>query len=186
MSSVPQTLELPQDYWDALTAMARRADMSPDKMLLALIREAQAQRSPPPRVAPMRIPTVNGPKQMLVLRKDLGMRKGKMVAQGAHASLAVLLEGAVYDAEARTVTLQLDAAGWTWLVEDRFKKICVGVNSEDELLELWQQAKSQGIPCALILDAGLTEFKQPTRTALALGPAAPEQLDVLTGHLGLL
>jgi PTH2 family peptidyl-tRNA hydrolase len=34
-------------------------------------------------------------KQTIVLRKDLNMRKGKMIAQGAHASMrAILMLGA--------------------------------------------------------------------------------------------
>ena len=31
-------------------------------------------------------------KQVIVLRKDLNMRKGKMVAQGAHASMKVFFD----------------------------------------------------------------------------------------------
>lgn len=31
-------------------------------------------------------------KQVIVMRKDLNMRKGKMIAQGAHASMKVLLD----------------------------------------------------------------------------------------------
>ena len=36
-------------------------------------------------------------KQVIVMRRDLNMRKGKMVAQGAHASMAVLLNAGRYD-----------------------------------------------------------------------------------------
>jgi len=35
-------------------------------------------------------------KQVIVLRKDLQMRKGKMIAQGAHASMKVFFDLAGY------------------------------------------------------------------------------------------
>ena len=44
-------------------------------------------------------------KQVIVLRKDLNMRKGKMVAQGAHASMAALLGTARREGEARAAGL---------------------------------------------------------------------------------
>ena len=129
-------------------------------------------------------------KQVIVLRKDLNMRKGKMVAQGAHASMAAILNQGVYrQAEGATVfelRLPQDSATARWL-QGRFKKICVGVNSEDELLSLHEQALAAGLPCALIQDSGLTEFGGvATYTALAVGPADPAALDAITGKLGLL
>jgi PTH2 family peptidyl-tRNA hydrolase len=39
-----------------------------------------------------------------------------------------------------------------------FKKICVSVSSESELFDIYDKAKELNIPCALIRDAGLTEF----------------------------
>ncbi len=72
-----------------------------------------------------------------------------------------------------------------WLSE-KFTKICVSVNSEHELLELYNKAKRAGIPCSLIRDAGMTEFKEPTYTAVAIGPEFPDKVDPLTGDLPLL
>lgn len=118
------------------------------------------------------------PKQIIVIRKDLNMRKGKMVAQGAHASMAVLLE------EQRKLHHPLPAMA-EWL-SGRFTKICVSVNSEAELLAVYEQAKAEGIPCSLIKDSGLTEFKEPTYTAVGIGPDYPEKIDKITGNLPLL
>lgn len=116
-------------------------------------------------------------KQVIVLRKDLGMRKGKMVAQGAHASLgAILRDGKLKKSK------DIDA----WL-EGRFTKICVSVDSEEELLEVYQDAKQAGLVCSLITDAGLTEFDGvPTKTAVAVGPGLPTEVDKITGDLKLL
>jgi peptidyl-tRNA hydrolase, PTH2 family len=73
-----------------------------------------------------------------------------------------------------------------WLL-GRFKKICVSVNSEAELLRLHQQAKAAGLITALIQDAGLTEFGGvPTYTALAVGPDTEDRVDLITGALPLL
>lgn len=126
------------------------------------------------------------PKQVIVMRKDLGMRKGKMIAQGAHAAMAVLLDGAVAQGETELV-LTLDAAAYRWLVTGRFAKICVGVNSEAELDDVMARAKAAGIPCALITDAGKTEFHGvPTKTCCAIGPGWADDIDQITGSLTLL
>jgi PTH2 family peptidyl-tRNA hydrolase len=69
----------------------------------------------------------------------------------------------------------------------RFKKIAVSVNSEEELLEIYQKALDKGLPVKLIKDAGLTEFGGvPTLTCLAIGPENEEKIDEVTGHLPLL
>jgi len=123
-------------------------------------------------------------KQTIVLRKDLNMRKGKMVAQGAHASLrAILMLGR---REGENFVVPLDERLEPWLL-GRLKKICVSVNSEAELLRLHQEAKAAGLITALIQDAGLTEFGGvPTYTALAVGPDTADRVDLITGTLPLL
>ena len=68
-----------------------------------------------------------------------------------------------------------------------FKKVCVYVNSEDELMKIYNSSIEKGIMCSLIEDAGLTEFNGvPTITCIALGPEYSDKLDLLTGHLKLL
>jgi peptidyl-tRNA hydrolase, PTH2 family len=123
-------------------------------------------------------------KQVIVLRKDLNMRKGKMIAQGAHASMrAVLQLGHERDGQ---FIIPLDERLAPWLL-GRFKKIAVSVNSEAELLALHEKAQSLGLISALILDAGLTEFGGvPTYTAVAVGPDRDERVDLVTGGLPLL
>ena len=78
-------------------------------------------------------------KQVIVMRKDLGMRKGKMIAQGAHAAMAVLLEHA--RASETEIVLPLDEAAHQWLVSGRFTKICVSVDSEAALDEVVARAR---------------------------------------------
>lgn len=121
------------------------------------------------------------------MRKDLGMRKGKMIAQGAHASLKVLLDaGAIERGETLQFTLPLDAALAAWL-GGRFTKICVSVDSEAELDAVVARARAAGVPCALVVDAGHTEFHGvPTKTCCAVGPAWSDAVDAITGGLPLL
>lgn len=122
-------------------------------------------------------------KQIIILRKDLNMRKGKLVAQGAHASMGAIL--ALMKREGNTLTLEMDERTEPWLT-GRFKKICVYVNTEQELLDLHQQAKDAGMVCSLIQDAGLTEFGGvKTYTAVGIGPDREDKVDVLTKHLPL-
>jgi PTH2 family peptidyl-tRNA hydrolase len=122
-------------------------------------------------------------KQIIILRKDLNMRKGKLVAQGAHASMGAIL--ALMKREGNTLTLEMDERTEPWLT-GRFKKICVYVNTEQELLDLHKQAVDAGMVCSLIQDAGLTEFGGvKTYTAVAIGPDREDKVDVLTKHLPL-
>jgi PTH2 family peptidyl-tRNA hydrolase len=112
--------------------------------------------------------------QVIVIRKDLSMRKGKMIAQGAHACLASILEN------------QQNERVQVWLSES-FTKVCVYVNSEEELLKTYNKAKDAKFICSIIKDSGLTEFNGvPTFTCCAIGPATKEELQNITGHLKLL
>jgi len=129
-------------------------------------------------------------KQVIVIRKDLKMRKGKMCAQAAHASMKVLLDN-------MSITDHTGVCFWTlasfksypmyqWL-KGAFTKIVVSVDSEEELFELKQKAEDADILCAMIMDAGKTEFHgEPTNTALAIGPEWASKLNEITGHLKLL
>lgn len=122
-------------------------------------------------------------KQVIVLRKDLNMRKGKLVAQGAHASMGAILGECSVNGD--TLTLKMDNRLKPWLT-GRFKKICVYVNSEQELLAIHNQAKTAGLVCSLIQDAGLTEFGGvKTYTAVAVGPDREDIVDSITGGLPL-
>lgn len=112
-------------------------------------------------------------KQVIVIRKDLKMRRGKECAQSCHASMKATLEN------------MADPRVKEWLA-GIFTKIVVTVDSEEELLSVYQNAKDRGLICALIKDNGLTEFKGvPTHTAVAVGPDSPENLGPVTGHLKL-
>lgn len=118
-------------------------------------------------------------KQVIVMRKDLNMRKGKMVAQGAHACMKHLLHKLSWKAP-------FDAADEAYY-NGIFKKICVSVNSEEELLQIHETALSAGLKSFLIEDSGLTEFKGvKTNTCLAIGPHFDDQIDPITRHLPLL
>jgi PTH2 family peptidyl-tRNA hydrolase len=125
-------------------------------------------------------------KQVIVMRKDLGMRKGKMIAQGAHASLKVLLDAGAPDPAGTAFAFPLDPALAAWL-GGRFTKVCVSVDSEAALDAVVERAHAAGVRCALIVDAGHTEFHGvPTKTCCAVGPAWTDAVDAITGELPLL
>lgn len=124
-------------------------------------------------------------KQVLVLRKDLNMRKGKMIAQGCHAGMEAVLSMAEETDEGWLI--RRDDRIWPWRSNGKYKKIAVSVNSETELKEIYEKAKSLGLICKLILDSGLTEFGSvPTYTAVAVGPGLSAEIDEVTGGLPLL
>lgn len=135
-------------------------------------------------------------KQMIVMRHDLKMRKGKIAAQAGHACVeAVLLalkkEGRMDDIRETEHCITIEDGGKASTpLSDWFQygmaKICVYVNSEEELLEIDRRAREMGFISALIQDAGMTEFHgQPTYTCLALEPLTSEQVEPLTGSLPL-
>lgn len=123
---------------------------------------------------------------LVILRKDLNMRKGKMIAQSSHASMAAVLnQGSLKQfnqapsSNEELFYIPLNDVLEAWLT-GKFKKIALSVNSEAELLALAEKAKEAGLIHALVQDASLAY------TALAIGPNMPEKLDPLTGNLPLL
>lgn len=113
-------------------------------------------------------------KQIIVMRTDLNMRKGKMIAQGAHASLGVTLKN-LDDPRVRE-----------WL-SGAFAKICVRADSAEEIWLIIEAAHKAGLLYTTILDSGRTEFHGvSTLTCAAVGPDRDEALDPITGGLKLL
>ena len=154
-------------------------------------------------------------KQMIVMRRDLKMRKGKIAAQAGHACVeAVLLalvrdgrlgdirvsgddwislvptpialEDATFDVATGEITAEASISPLEAWFAEGVAKVCVYVDSEEELLGLHRRAQEAGFVSALVRDAGYTEFHgEPTYTCLALEPLYPEQVDPLTGGLPL-
>jgi len=112
--------------------------------------------------------------QVILIRTDLGMRCGKKIAQGAHASVL-----AAHDA------FMLHPKNYAeWIVDNKFKKVALRVKNEKDLLDIYQVAKEKSLPCARIWDEGLTQI-EPSFTAVAIGPCEDSILDKLTGGLKL-
>jgi PTH2 family peptidyl-tRNA hydrolase len=114
-------------------------------------------------------------KQVIIVRADLKMGKGKLAAQVAHA--------AVLAAEICRNTRPFWHKEW---MNEGQKKIVVKVNNLDELLKIKETAEAKGLPTALIQDAGLTQLEPGTITTLGIGPAPKDLLDPITRHLKLL
>lgn len=111
-------------------------------------------------------------KQVIVMRTDLKMGKGKIAAQACHASLNS------YKRASKRSIKQWEAFGQ--------KKVVLKVSSEQELLKLYYIVKENGLPCALITDAGHTQIDPATKTCIGIGPSRDSEVDRLTGHLKLL
>lgn len=126
-------------------------------------------------------------KQVIVMRKFPGLRTGKYIAQGAHASMGALLKLVSPDlsSEDKLVLYLKNPEIKEWL-RGSFTKITVYVETEEALLEVYKQAQEVDLPCALIQDAGRTEFKGiPTYTAVGVGPGNVDAINKITGHLPL-
>lgn len=127
-----------------------------------------------------------GVKQVIVMRTDLNMRKGKQISQGAHSSISFLTEKIkVFSPGYKE--LNFDQEEIEWLKDGKFKKICVGIESEEKLLMIYEEAKAKGLRVHLITDLGLTEFHGvKTNTCICIGPNEESKIDEVTGNLKLL
>jgi len=112
---------------------------------------------------------------MIVIRSDLQMGKGKIAAQGSHASLMA------YE-KVKSKNPEIASA---WRSEGQMK-VVLKVGSEEELLEYYNKAKGAGIPCELVRDAGHTQIEPGTLTCFGAGPWKENELDVVFGKLKLL
>ena len=111
-------------------------------------------------------------KQVIVVRTDLKMGKGKIAAQAAHASVAAFLSSKSEDRN-------------MWL-EEGMKKAVLKVANERDLMEIFKLAKKERLPTEMITDAGLTQVETGTHTAVGIGPANENKIDKVTGKLKLL
>lgn len=127
------------------------------------------------------------------------IRTGKYCAQSAHASMAFLsnkwrngktvrsgvVSNSGYSVEEYFVPEPLTEEEQGW-IDGSFTKICLYVDSEDELMKVYNDAIDSGLTSHLIKDSGLTEFGgEATYTALAIGPHWKSKIDPITKELKL-
>jgi len=114
-------------------------------------------------------------KQVIVVRSDIKMSKGKTAVQVAHAAVV-----------AADYTRRKHRHWWReWLREGQ-RKIAVKASSEKELFKIEKDAKALKIPTCLVQDKGLTEIPPGTYTCLGIGPAPNHLVDKITEALPLL
>lgn len=111
-------------------------------------------------------------KQVIIIRDDIKLSQGKLATQAAHASHAA----------ARKAKKDITKL---WINEGE-KKIVLKAKDLDELKGLEEKCRKLKLPFALISDAGLTEVKKGTITALGIGPDEEKKIDKVTGSLPLM
>lgn len=125
------------------------------------------------------------------MRRDLNMRKGKVAAQAAHAAMAFLTRNASIfgdwsEADFKTSLCPIFAVEVNFWLTSSFRKVCLYVNSEEELEAVHQAAIAKGLVSHMITDNGATEFRGvPTKTCIAIGPHFDEKFVGVTDHLPL-
>tara|TARA_Y100000310_G_scaffold332013_1_gene406719 strand:+ start:1099 stop:1443 length:345 start_codon:yes stop_codon:yes gene_type:complete len=111
-------------------------------------------------------------KQVILVRQDLKLPKGKLAAQCSHASVEAVLRSD-------------DKLVKSWRSEG-MAKIVVKVKDEKELIKYFQLAKDEGLTVSLITDAGRTVIAPGTKTCVGIGPDEDEKIDSITSELSLL
>lgn len=141
-------------------------------------------------------------KQIIVVREDLDMSRGKIASQAAHASMKALVdamqrvdlpelietEDGLDEVKRPSLVLDLDSDKElkAWL-EGSFTKIVVYVKSEEKLMQLYEKVQKAGLRVSLIIDNGTTEFGGvKTKTCIAIGPHSAERIDPFTKKYPLL
>jgi PTH2 family peptidyl-tRNA hydrolase len=123
-------------------------------------------------------------KQVIVIRKDLKMRRGKEIAQGSHASIAFLLSK-LRSQSGKNRSLKLTEEEIEWIGNGQ-AKIVVCVNSEKELMKIHKSAKDSKLNVHIITDSGKPEFGGvPTKTCIAIGPHKESEFVGVTDELPL-
>jgi PTH2 family peptidyl-tRNA hydrolase len=125
-------------------------------------------------------------KMVMVIRKDLHMRRGKEIAQGAHAAMAWLSRRLAWDEGVATPEVScFSAPERQWLGGEFTKIVCV-VDSLGELHEVLAAARLAAVEAHEMVDSGHTEFRMvPTVTCIAIGPDYADRIDPITQHLKL-
>jgi len=111
-------------------------------------------------------------KQVILIRTDLKMGKGKIAAQVAHASLAA------YKKAGMMAKRRWESGG--------SKKIVVKVSNLKELIGIYNKAESYGLRPVMISDAGKTQISSGTKTCVGIGPDKEDKIDKITRNLKLL
>ncbi|MDR2967594.1 MAG: aminoacyl-tRNA hydrolase [Methanobacteriaceae archaeon] len=111
-------------------------------------------------------------KQVIVVRNDLKMSKGKIAAQCCHGCL-----GAFKRSDSNKIKK------WE---EEGEKKVIVKVNSLEELFQIKEIAKKNNLSNYMVKDAGRTELPAGSITCLAIGPDEDKIIDKVTQDLKLL
>ena len=112
-------------------------------------------------------------KLAVVVRTDLGMGRGKIAAQVAHAAVAATLGS-------------LGRPGLAAWLEEGQPKVVLKVRTAGQLADVVRQAEESGLPVEVISDAGRTQVTPGTLTCCALGPAESQRIDAVTAGLALL
>ncbi|MDP7982502.1 MAG: peptidyl-tRNA hydrolase Pth2 [Conexivisphaera sp.] len=114
-------------------------------------------------------------KQVIVVRTDISMGRGKLAAQVAHAAVSSLKEA------------ERSRPEWAaeWLSEGQ-PKIVTKVSGLEELMRRYEMARAAGLPASVIVDRGLTQLEPGTTTCIGIGPAPVDRVDRITGDLKLL
>jgi peptidyl-tRNA hydrolase, PTH2 family len=111
-------------------------------------------------------------KQVILVREDLRLPKGKLSAQVAHASVDATMKS-----DKKIVDLWKKGGG---------KKVVLKVRDEKELFKFKQIAEDSRLKTALIKDAGHTVVEPGTITCLGIGPDEEEKIDSVTGKLKMM
>ncbi|MCD6229308.1 MAG: peptidyl-tRNA hydrolase [Candidatus Diapherotrites archaeon] len=114
-------------------------------------------------------------KQVVLMRTDLNMGRGKIAAQAGHAVVLAYKKA-----------LSLDKSDVDTWESQGMQKVVLKVSGKEELFRYFQKAKDAGLPAAMVKDAGRTQIPAGTHTCCGIGPADEEKIDKVTGDLKLL
>lgn len=126
-------------------------------------------------------------RQVFIVNTDLGMGKGKIVGQAAHAAIYYMDEILLYVEGKAPENKRLFDRFVVWREEDHglMKKIVLRA-TEKEMNNILCELAIQGIEKFVVYDRGLTQIPEGSFTCIIVEPLEEEKCDKLFRHLKLL
>ena len=117
--------------------------------------------------------------QKIVANLEIPFSLGRIDAQCAHASWISVLNQGFWDDNDNLIISCKDKPELKEWLKGQFTKVMLRGWGKEMLLNLKEQAESAGLPTGLMEEEGFV-------TALAIGPANTEKIDLAIGKLNLL
>jgi PTH2 family peptidyl-tRNA hydrolase len=109
-------------------------------------------------------------KQRIIIRTDLGMTRGREIAQGASATQKLYMEN-FFSPYVRL---------WT---KNNFTKVALAAETESQIIEIFEKCRMKNLPATMVRDYCDDYSSHRVVTAIAIGPGDAGLIEAITRDL---